>query len=138
MAYNKSDLEQQALDAIKKHDLVFISEVVSYLPCAKSTFFSKKLDESDSIKEALENNKIEQKKTLRGKWRDSENATVQIALYRLLSDDDENDKLNGGKQRHEHDHNVKGELNLHHSAEKKFFDDLQKMNNGGTGETNTD
>ncbi len=39
MAYKKEDLIKQALQAIKKHKLIFIEEVVSFLPCSKATFY---------------------------------------------------------------------------------------------------
>lgn len=118
MAYSKKDLEKQALHIIKKEDLVFLNEVISYLPCSKATFYNKKLDELDSIREALEKNKTNQKKEVRNKWRKSDNPTAQIAYYRLLSDDEENDKLNGGKQRSAIEHS--GDVSVKLSAEKSF------------------
>lgn len=123
MSYSKTEIINLALNAIRDHDLVFISEVAAYLPCDKKTFYNKKLHELHSIKEALEANKIERKRELREKWYKSDNATVQIALYRLLSDEEENDKLNGGKQRQE----ITGELTIN-SAEENFYKNAMKAN----------
>ena len=95
MAYDKAELEAQALQAIEDEKAVFIEEVVSYLPCSKSTFCVHKLDQSDAIKEALEANRVEAKKKLRKKWADGENATTQIALYKLLSTKEELKKISG-------------------------------------------
>lgn len=123
MAYSKKDLEKQALHIIKKEDLVFLNEVISYLPCVESTFYAKKLEESESIKEALKKNKIDQKKEVRNKWRSSDNPTAQIAYYRLLSDDEENDKLNGGKQRQEIEHKGRVDVAVLKDIDKGYSDE---------------
>jgi len=44
---------------------------------------------------------------LRTKWYNSDNATCQVALYKLLGTDDECHRLNGSKQ--EIDHTSKGQ-----------------------------
>lgn len=114
MAYKKADLEKQSLDAIRKHKLVFIEEVVAYLPCDKTTFYAHKLNESNSIKEALEGMKIDLKAGLRKKWYANENATTQVALYKIIGSDDEADRLNGSRQKIEQtvDMKIEGELEL--------------------------
>lgn len=87
--YNKLDLEREALKVIKKNELVFISDIVAYMVCSRSTFYEYELDKSDILKEEIEKNKTTKKVGLRKKWYDSENATVQIALYKLLATDTE-------------------------------------------------
>ena len=99
MPYKKTDLERQALEAIKQHNLMFVSDVVAYLPCDRATFYRKGCNECDAIKEALEENRIKTKNGLRAKWYKSDNATVQIALYKLIGTEDEADRLNGSKQK---------------------------------------
>ncbi len=89
MAYNTNELEQQALEAIKEHGLVFIEEVVSFLPCDKKTFYNHNLHEFHSIKEAIEYNKVSKKAKLRKNWEHSENATLNISLYKLLANEEE-------------------------------------------------
>jgi len=98
MAYDKKKLQKQALDAIKEHNLMFITDLPSYLPCARSTFYLLELDKVDDIKDALEVNRVRIKNGLRAKWYKSENATVQIALYKLIGTDDEVHRLNGTRQ----------------------------------------
>lgn len=93
MAYKTKDLEKKALEAIKENNLIFIEEVVAFLPCGKTTFYEHKLNEADSIKAAIEENKIATKAKLRKKWQDMDNATLNIALYRLCSDNEELEKL---------------------------------------------
>jgi len=93
MAYNRNKLEKKALEEIKKKRLIFIEDVISYLPCSKGTFYSIKLNELDTIKDALELNKTDIKVSLRSKWYKSDNATLQIALMRLTCTTEERKKL---------------------------------------------
>jgi len=93
MAYKYEDLEAQALKAIKEHKLYFIEHIIPYLPCAKQTFYDHKLDKSDAIKSAIETNKINAKNKALNKWADSENATLQLAHYKLIADDADRKKL---------------------------------------------
>jgi len=93
VAYKKEDLLKQALEVIDKHGCIFIEEVVAYLPCSKPTFYELKLNESNELKEAIYKYKIEKKAGLRDKWYESDNATTQMALYKLLSTDEEHKKL---------------------------------------------
>ena len=108
MAYNTKELEAQALDAIGKYKLIWIEEVVSYLPCARSTFYDNELDKSDTIKAAILKNRTDLKIGLRKKWYESENATTQIALYKLIGTESESDRINSQKQKVEHS----GEINI--------------------------
>lgn len=108
MKYDIKKLEAQALEAINKYKLIWIDEVVSYLPCSKRTFYVYGMQEMHTIKEAIEKNRTDLKVGLRKKWYDSENATVQIALYKLIGTDEESDRINSQKQKIEHS----GEINI--------------------------
>jgi hypothetical protein len=101
MAYKTEELQQQAIDAIVKHNLIFIDEVVSFMDCSRSTFYERGLDKSDILKELILKNKNEMKAGLRKKWYESENPTVQIVLYKLIGTDDESDKINNQRIKHE-------------------------------------
>lgn len=95
MAYrNRQLLIDQSLEAIKKYKLIWIQEIAAFLPISRATFYKKNLDKVDTIKEALERNKVELKVALRKKWYDSENAATQIALYKLIGTDEESDRIN--------------------------------------------
>ena len=63
------------------------------------------LDKLDSIKDAIDKNKVLTKQTLKQKWSESENATLQIALYKSICTDDERQNLNQSYV----DHSTKGE-----------------------------
>lgn len=97
MKYNKEKLFQQAKEAVLKNNLIFIEEIVSFLPCSKPTFyeyFPLDSNELNELKAIIEDNTINIKSGLRNKWYESDNPTLQIALYRLTSRDDEHRKLN--------------------------------------------
>jgi hypothetical protein len=95
--FNKKKLFEKAKEAAKEKELIFIEEIVSYLPCGKTTFyeyFPANSEEMNELKTIIEDNAVEIKSGLRKKWRESENPTLQIALYRLTSRTDEHKKLN--------------------------------------------
>ena len=93
MAYNKKDLEEKALTAIKENELYFIQDVVTYLPCSSATFYNHELEKLETIKRELEKNAIRTKVSMRKKWKDSDNATLQMGLMKLLSTDEERRRL---------------------------------------------
>ncbi len=108
MAYDTKKLEKMALAAIEEHGLIFIEEVISYLPCASSTFYDHELEKSEAIKDAINFNKVSKKAKLRKNWEKSENATLNISLYKLLANEEELQRLSvqkiehSGKQEQEH------------------------------------
>jgi hypothetical protein len=92
MAYDRIKIYQQALDLIEKKKLFFIEDVVTLLPCSRSTFwdfFPDKSDELDNIKELLDKNKIDVKNGLRNKWYNGNNPLTQMALYKLIGTEEE-------------------------------------------------
>ena len=98
MAYKKNELIKTSIEAIKKHNLYFIEDVVAYLPCGKTTFFKYKLNDVNEIKDALDQNKINAKVKMRSKWYKSDHPTLQLALMKLIGTKDEAHRLNGTKQ----------------------------------------
>lgn len=101
MRYSKKKLEELALKAIKEEKLTWHDEVVAFLPIARSTYYHKQLDKLDTIKDAIDNNKIEMKAKMKHKWFQSDNATLQIALMKMIANDEEWDKLNTQKNKNE-------------------------------------
>jgi len=97
MAYDKNKLYQQAKEAIEKHNLFFIEDIVAFIPCSKPTFyehFPLDSDELNDLKEMLEQNKIKTKSSIRAKLYKSEKAGELLALYRLIATPEEHRKLN--------------------------------------------
>ncbi len=122
MAHKKEDLIKESINAIQKYKLFFIEDVIAYIGCSKGTFYNHKLHELDLIKDALNKNRIEIKVSMRNKWYRSESATLQIALMKLISTDDEAHRLNGSRQEIKHNANVTvGKMS---DEAKKKIDDI--------------
>lgn len=97
MAYKTAELEKKAIEAIEKHKLFFIDDLCAFLPCSRATFYNLGLDKLDTIKDALEKNRIEVKTSMRSKWYKSDAPALQIALYKLIGTDAEADRINSQK-----------------------------------------
>jgi len=96
MAYDTKVIKQKAIEAIKKNKLIFIEDVCAMIGIAKSTYydhFKEGSDDSNELNTLLNENKISLKVSLRKKWFDSDNATTQLALYKLCSEPDELKRL---------------------------------------------
>ena len=100
MAYNTATLKKQALEAIEKHKLFFIEDVVAFLPCGKTAFyehFANETNDRKDIDELLERNRIEVKTSMRSKWYKSEAPALQLSLYKLIATTDERNALSMSK-----------------------------------------
>lgn len=92
MKYDIDELFKQACELADKQELLFVDDIIALLPCAKSTFYTKFPEGSDylnKIKEIIDRNRVTLKVGLRKKWRDSDSATLQLALYKLLANPQE-------------------------------------------------
>lgn len=96
MAYNTEELFNKGMEAIEKHKLFFIEDIIAFLPCRKSTFYEHFPNDSDYYKkmfEALEKNRTELKVSMRSKWYKSNAPALQMALMKLICNDEERKKL---------------------------------------------
>ncbi len=109
MAYKTEELFNKAKEAIEKHKLFFIEDIVAFVPCDKTTFyrhFPKESNEYNELKEMLDKNKIEIKTSMRSKWYKSDAPALQMALYKLAASPEEHkllqmnyqDVTSGGKR----------------------------------------
>lgn len=101
MAYKTEELYEQAVKAIKTKKLIWIEEIVAFLPCVISTFydhFPKESKEYKALAKMIDDNRIEIKTALRKKWYDSDNASLQMGLMKLIGSEDETHRLNGSRQ----------------------------------------
>lgn len=91
--YSSEELYQLAITACQDENCTFIDDIISVLPCTKSTFYKYITIDShqlNDIKEMLIANRIAIKKKLRKQWAYGDaSATLQVALYKLLADSDE-------------------------------------------------
>ena len=105
---DKEKLKAKAVDVINKNKLIFIEDICAMIGVNKSTFYDKfpiEGNDYNELSKMLEENKISLKVSLRKKWFDSDNATTQMALYKLCSTDIEHKKL----QQNYTDHSSLGE-----------------------------
>lgn len=96
MAYNTEDLLNKAIKAIDENNLIFIEDIIAYLPCGKTAFYEHFPNESNNYKkmlELLERNRTTLKVELRYKWHKSDAPALQLALMKLLSTNEELKKL---------------------------------------------
>lgn len=110
MAYDKKELEKKALIAIEKHKLMFMEHIVAFLPCSKTTFYDLELNQSDTIKKAVEEMRISKKTKMLSNWIDSETPSLQIAAMKMISEEHEAHRLNGTRQEIKHDGGIKSTL----------------------------
>jgi hypothetical protein len=97
MAYNKKKIYKQACEAVEKNNLFFVEDIVAWLPISKATlyeFFPLESDELNNLKNLLNINKTKTKSAIRAKLFKSDKAGELLALYRLICDDEERQKLN--------------------------------------------
>lgn len=96
MAYDKQKIFDQAKEMIVKHKLFFIEDIVAFLPIAKKTYyeyFPIESNESNELKELLEQNRTELKVSMRSKWYKSNAPALQMALMKLIANPEELKKL---------------------------------------------
>lgn len=92
MAYDKNKIFEQAKEMIVKHKLFFVEDIVSFLPCAKPTFydfFPPDSNELNELKDLLEVNRVTLKVSMRSKWYTSNAPALQMALMKLIASPEE-------------------------------------------------
>lgn len=96
MPYDTKILKAKAIEAINKNKLIFVEDICAMIGVNKSTYyvhFPVDSNDSNELSKMLEENKISLKVGLRKKWFESDNATTQMALYKLCSTPEEHKKL---------------------------------------------
>src|SRR5690554_4303509 len=95
MAQSKTDkYKAELLNVIKKHKIAFMDHCFAFTSFSRSTAYEHNLDKSDDIKNAIAQNRVKAKNYMLNKWIASDNATLQLAAFRLCSDREEHQKLN--------------------------------------------
>ena len=96
MAYKTETLFKKAKELIETNNLFFHTDVFEMLVIDVSTYYShfpKDSKEYKAIDELLKQNRVKTKGGLRKKWFRSENATMTVALYKLIGNEDERKRL---------------------------------------------
>ena len=90
---NKHEIE--FIEAIKKYQWMRWSHVDwQALSFSRATAYNHKLDKLDTIKETFEQNRSQATNYLLQKWIQSDNATLQIAAFKIVADSDDHKRLN--------------------------------------------
>lgn len=93
---DKDKLKEKAIEVIEKNNLIFVEDICAMVGISKPTFYDRfkvGTDDFNELTKLLEQNKIALKVSMRKKWNDSDNATLQMALYKLCSTETEHKKL---------------------------------------------
>ena len=96
MAHDRKLIFEKAKQEIVSKKLIFVEEVVAFIGISKPTFydfFKVDSNEFNELKGLIETNKISIKTSMRKKWYDSDNATLQMGLMKLLASPEEHKKL---------------------------------------------
>jgi len=91
--YKTEDLLELSLKAIKKYKLFFIEDLVAYLPISSKTFYNHELHKVQELKDLVASNRIQTKRGLQRKWEDSDNATLQMGLMKMIASIEERQRL---------------------------------------------
>ena len=111
MAYKTEDLLAQALKEIQDKKLFFIEDIITLLPCHKSTFYEHFPNDSDNYKKMfyeLEKNRVSIKVSMRNKWYKSDAPALQMALMKLISTPEELKRLSMQYNENNNSHKVEG------------------------------
>ena len=120
MATKKETYEKEIIEVIKKNNLFIIQDIFAFYTGIKSAqFYNLELEKSESIKKAIDDNKIKTKQSMKNKWYKSDNPTLQVCLMKLIGTEEEAHRLNGTKQEFSH----KG---LHITVTKKETKDISQ------------
>src|SRR5210317_1390107 len=100
--YDKDQLLKEAKEITSKNkSIVFVEQLIAHLGISKPTFYDYfKVDTNDfnAIKQMLNDNRVNIYTKQLKKWADSDNATLQIGLMKLIGTDEMAHRLNGTKQ----------------------------------------
>ena len=126
MASKVKEYEKDIIKVIKKENIYSVLDIFAfYKGCSRATFYNNGMDKLDSIKDALSDNKVVSKQTLKSKWAKSDNATLQIALYKSICTDDERANLSQTNI----DHTTKGDKIGTPDLSKLSVEDIEKLLN---------
>ena len=107
MAYDKEDILQKCIKAIEDHKCTTFDEMSLYVEPSRETLYQWELHKSDIIKEAIGKQKVFAKSRMKKNWQREDAApALQIAAFKLMSDEEEFNKLITNKS------DVKADVNL--------------------------
>jgi hypothetical protein len=95
--YNKEEILEKCIEVIREEKLTFFNDLTIYVEPTMATLYEWEFEKSERIKSELAKNKLRSKKKMRCKWEESDNATLQIAAYKLIAEKEEIEALTVNK-----------------------------------------
>lgn len=91
MAYDKEKIKKELLSNIQKdEDITTFEDAAATVEPNRKTLYDWKFHECNNLKRSISGNKLKVKRNLRKQWKDEKaSPTLQLALYKLLSNDEE-------------------------------------------------
>ena len=86
--------EKELLKIIEERKIMFFNHAFAYASFSPATAYNHDLEKLDTIKDALAKNRTSGVTYMLNKWISSDNATLQIAAMRVISDEDLRRSLN--------------------------------------------
>ncbi len=86
--------EKELLEIIEDRKIMFFSHAFAYTSFSLATAYNHGLEKLETIKEALAKNRASGVTYMLNKWIASDNATLQIAAMRIISDENLRRSLN--------------------------------------------
>lgn len=99
--YDRNELVTKVLRVIEEEKLVFFDDIAAFVEPSRATLYNMELHDLDTIKDALDKNKLARKLKMRRNWESLDSAPLQIAAYKLMATDDELEKLNTSYNKNE-------------------------------------
>lgn len=91
----KNKYSDEMIKAIKKHKWMRWAHIDwDALSFSRATAYNHNLDKLDAIKGAFEYNRAKGTNYLLQKWINSDNATLQIAAFKIIAEPDDHKRLN--------------------------------------------
>lgn len=95
---------EEMIKAIQENNCTNFNEACMFVSFGRTTAYNHGLDKVNTIKEAIDANKIRTKFKMKRNWVNSDSPVLQLAAFRLMSDSEEHQKLNQSYI----DHSTKG------------------------------
>ena len=116
--------EKGILEAIEKHPIFSFKDIfVYYKACSRATAYNHGLDKLDSIKEAIYMNRRKGVTSLKAQWLKSKNATLQLAVMRMICDPEEHKTLNQNYT----DVSLNANVNSSQMSHEEFLENLKRF-----------
>jgi len=125
MTRKTEEYKQELLNIIQENNIAFFDHCFAFTTFSRATAYNHELDKVDELKDSIYKNRVKCKNYLLNKWIESDNTTLQISAYRLLSVPQEHKLLNQSYVDHTTDGEKVGEVDMTKLSDKTL-EELKK------------